>query len=86
VKLTPKQAAERAGVSRRQIYVWCDERRLAHYRLGSKGSRGRIQIDPADLDRLIEECRQERHGQENVRAAPLAPAKPAMRLRHVRLS
>jgi len=61
VKLTPKQAAQRAGVSPSLIYAWCHEGRLAHYRLGCEGARGRILIDPSDLDRLVEECRQERH-------------------------
>lgn len=61
VRLTPKQAAERAGVSSNLIYLGCKEGRLALYRLGSEGSRGRILIDPADLDRLMEACRQERH-------------------------
>jgi excisionase family DNA binding protein len=61
VRLTPKQAAERAGVSPNLIYLWCKEGRLAHYHLGSEGTRGRILIDPADLDRLMEEYRQERH-------------------------
>ena len=61
MRLTPKQAAERAGVSTSLIYTWCAEQRLAHYRIGAEGKRGRILIDPADLDRLIAECRQERH-------------------------
>jgi excisionase family DNA binding protein len=48
--LTVKQAAERAGVSDSLIYQWCDERRLVHYRVGGAGKRGKILIDPADLD------------------------------------
>ena len=31
--LTPKEAAERAKVSRSLIYRWCDERRLPHIRV-----------------------------------------------------
>lgn len=59
--LTPKKAAERAGVSRSLIYTWCSERRLPHYRLGAKGRRGRIFIDPADLDEFLKKCRMDRH-------------------------
>jgi excisionase family DNA binding protein len=52
-KLTPKRAAERAGVSPQLIYKWCEERRLPHYRLGGRGRRGRIVIDPLDLDAFL---------------------------------
>ena len=60
-KLTPREAAHRARVSTSLIYSWCSEGRLAHYRLGATGRRGRILIDPADLDAVIEECRRDRH-------------------------
>lgn len=60
-RLTPKQAAKRAGVSQSMIYTWCAEGRLAHYRLGAEGRRGRILIDPADLEKLMQECRKGRH-------------------------
>jgi excisionase family DNA binding protein len=53
MKLTPKEAAEVAQVSSTLIYQWCDEG-LPHYRFGGKGKRGRIFIDPADLERFIE--------------------------------
>lgn len=59
--LTPAEAAKRAKVSRSMIYTWCAEKRLAHYRFGAEGRRGRIVIDPDDLDKLIAECRKERH-------------------------
>lgn len=59
--MTPDQAALHAGVSRSLIYQWCHERLLPHYRLGAQGRRGRILIDPADLDRLIRQCRVSRH-------------------------
>jgi excisionase family DNA binding protein len=54
VKLTVKQAAGRAGVSPALVYRWCDERRLPHYRCGGRGRRGRILIDPVDLDAFLE--------------------------------
>ena len=51
-KLTPKEAAERARVSLSLIYTFVSEGRLAHYRLGGGGKRGRILIDSTDLDAL----------------------------------
>jgi excisionase family DNA binding protein len=53
MKLTPKRAAERAGVSEKLVYRWCAERRLSHYRCGGQGRRGRILIDPDDLDAFL---------------------------------
>lgn len=53
--LSPAEAAEHAGVSQSLIYQLCDERRLTHYRVGGKGKRGKILIDPADLQRFLEE-------------------------------
>ncbi len=61
MRLTPKQAAAKAGVSASLIYTWCAEQRLAHFRLGAEGRRGRILIDPDDLEKLIKECRKECH-------------------------
>ena len=60
-KLTVKQAGEQAGVSLALIYQWCQEQRLPHYRFGTEGKRGKILIDPGDLDRFMQECRVERH-------------------------
>jgi excisionase family DNA binding protein len=59
MKITIKQAAERAGVSPALVYAWCEERRLAHYRLGAKGKRGKILIEERDLDHFLEEQRVE---------------------------
>lgn len=59
--LTVKEASKHAGVSLALIYQWCQEQRLAHYRLGTEGRRGKIMIDPKDLDKLMQECRVERH-------------------------
>jgi hypothetical protein len=59
--LTPKLAARKAGVSQSLIYTWIKEQRLACFRMGAAGRRGRILIDPADLDVVIRECRRERH-------------------------
>jgi hypothetical protein len=50
---TVKQAAASKGLSPQLIYLWCQERRLSHFRLGGRGRRGRILIDPADLDAFL---------------------------------
>jgi excisionase family DNA binding protein len=60
-KLTVKEAGEHAGVSQALIYQWCHEQRLPHYRFGTEGKRGKILVDPEDLDRFMQECRVERH-------------------------
>jgi excisionase family DNA binding protein len=59
--LTVKEAGDHAGVSPAMIYQWCQEQRLAHYRFGTEGRRGKILIDPKDLDKFMQECRVERH-------------------------
>src|SRR5689334_19549696 len=59
MKLTVKQAAERAGVSPALVYEWCEERRLPHYRAGRQGRRGKILIEEADLDAFIESLKVE---------------------------
>lgn len=56
-RLTPKEAATQTGVSPQLIYRWCGERRLPHYRCGGRGRRGRILIDPADLETLLRTLR-----------------------------
>jgi excisionase family DNA binding protein len=60
-KLSVREASKAAGVSASLVYQWIRERRLACFRMGSTGKRGRILIDPADLAVVIQECRQERH-------------------------
>jgi excisionase family DNA binding protein len=57
MKLTVQEAAKYAGVSPAMIYLWTEERRLPQYRLGGEGKRGKILIDPRDLDTFIERCR-----------------------------
>lgn len=56
-KLTPKEAAEHARISLALIYQLCDERRLPHYRVGGRGKRGKILINPDDLDTFLETCK-----------------------------
>jgi excisionase family DNA binding protein len=57
--LTPKQAAEKIGVSDSLIYEWCAAGLLPHYRFGRKGRRGCIRIAEAELDAFLSRCRQE---------------------------
>jgi excisionase family DNA binding protein len=74
MKLTPKQAAERARVSTSLVYQWCQDRVLVHYRLGRPGKRGRIRIEEADLEAFLGSCKREGE-------TPL----PAMTLKHIKL-
>jgi excisionase family DNA binding protein len=67
MKLNPKQAAERAQVSVSLIYQWVEERLLPHYRVGGRGKRGRILMDPADLDAFLESCRVDGDGSSGAR-------------------
>ena len=62
MKLTPKQAAERAVVSLSLVYQWCQDGILVHYRLGRPGKRGRIRIEESDLVAFLETCRKEAGG------------------------
>ena len=74
MKLTPKQAAERAVVSVSLIYQWCQDGVLVHYRFGRPGKRGRIRIEDTDLEVFLTSCKQ-----DEVR--PLGP----MVLKHIKL-
>lgn len=56
-----EEAARAIGVSASLIYLWCRERRLKHYRVGSEGRRGKILIDAADLERFMQQCLVEQH-------------------------
>src|SRR5437762_2678778 len=60
--ITPQKAGETVGVSPALIYRWCQEQRLPHYRCGGEGKRGKILIDPGDLDEFMRACRVEPHG------------------------
>jgi excisionase family DNA binding protein len=62
MKLTVKEAAERAGVSESLVYTWCRTRLLAHYRFGCNG-RGKIMIEASDLDAFLEGCRVDGEGE-----------------------
>ncbi len=57
--LTPKQVAEKLGVSDSLVYEWCAEGLLPHYRVGRKGKRGKVLIEQADLDAFLAAHRHE---------------------------
>ena len=75
-RLTVAEAAERAGVSISLVYEWCSERRLTHYRIGGAGRRGKILIDPTDLEGFLGSLKVE------AGAAPARPL-PRKRFRHL---
>lgn len=60
-KLSVKEAGAFAGVSPALVYQWCQEQRLPHYRFGTEGRRGKILIDPSDLEEFMRQCRVGRH-------------------------
>src|SRR5580704_17934758 len=80
--LTPRQAAQKVGVSVSLIYAWVDARLLPHYRAGLKGHGGKILIAEGDLLAFWESLK--------VDAAPverrsIALPKTKLNLRHIRI-
>jgi excisionase family DNA binding protein len=51
--LSVREAARRVGVSASLVYQWCSDGTLPHYRLGGNGKRGKIVIDPTELDTVF---------------------------------
>lgn len=83
MRLTVQQAATRAGVCVNLVYNWCQSRRLAHYRLGGEGRRGRILIDDSDLEAFLQACLIE----PAVAVSPsTAPHDRKPTLKHIRFS
>jgi excisionase family DNA binding protein len=57
--LTPAEAAEYACVSRSLIYRWRKDGMLPCTRPGAQGCRGKILIEPEDLDKLLQSFRED---------------------------
>lgn len=66
--LTIKDAARRACVSPALVRTWVRDGLLPHLRVGAKGRRGKILIEPPDLDDLLASFK--------VGAGPAPPAPP----------
>ena len=75
MRLSAKEAATQIGVSERLVYVWCEQRKLRHFRMSRDGKRGRILIDEADLDEFV----------EGFAVEPAPPSEPASVLKHIKL-
>ena len=50
--LTPREVADRLGLSLTAVYALCNSGQLVHRRIGVKG--GRLRIDEAALERYLE--------------------------------
>ena len=91
--LTVAAAAARACVSEDLVRAWVRDGLLPHLRVGAKGRRGKILIDPLDLDALLASFKV---GARPVPAAPpqapppapspAPPVPPASAFTHLRLS
>ena len=57
--LTVKEVSKRLRSSTSLVYSWCDDHLLPHYRMGSKGKRGKILIEEAALDAFLQSRRVE---------------------------
>jgi excisionase family DNA binding protein len=58
MRLTPKEAARRAGVSLSLVYAWVKAGTLPHSRFGRPGSnRGAIRIDEEEFDTFLRTMR-----------------------------
>jgi len=73
-KLTPKEAADYLGCSVSLVYQLADERRIAHFRIGGRGRRGKYSFTLEALDAFLESCKIE------VTPAPT----PEKKFRHLR--
>ena len=80
--LTPRQAAQKVGVSVSLIYAWVEGKLLPHYRAGLKGRGGKILIAEGDLLAFWESLKVDAAPAE-CRAAAAPKAK--LNLRHIRI-
>lgn len=85
IYLTVDEAAGRACVSPGLVRGWVRDGLLPHLRVGSRGRRGKILIDPTDLDGLLASFKVA--ARRAVPAAPPPPAAPpASAFTHLRLA
>lgn len=70
--LSVKDAAARACVSKSLVYAWCEDGTLPHVRVGRTGKRGKILIQPKDLDEVL--------------AALKVEGRPLPHLKHIHLN
>jgi excisionase family DNA binding protein len=68
MKLTVREAAERAGVCAGVVYGWLKARSVPFYRVGGPGRRGKYLIEDSDLEAFLARCRVEAKGPESVPA------------------
>lgn len=81
--LTPRQAAQKVGVSVSLIYAWVEARLLPHYRAGLKGrGGGKILISETDLLAFWESLKVEANPADH---GVTAPPKGKLNLRHIRI-
>jgi hypothetical protein len=79
--LTVKAAAARACVCEKLVRGWITSGQLPHFRVGSSGKRGKILIEVADLDVLLESFKVA--GRASM---PASKSARTVKLRHLKLS
>jgi excisionase family DNA binding protein len=59
--MTVREAATQLGIGESTVYALCKARKLSHKRIGARG-RGKIVIEPADIEAFNAACRVEMAG------------------------
>ncbi len=80
--LKVRDAAQRAGVSLGLIYAWIKGGLIAHYRVGTPGTRGTIRIADVDLDSFLDTLKKDRQA---AKPAYVPPKAHPMKLSHLTL-
>lgn len=83
--LTVDEAAGRACVCPGLVRGWVRDGLLPHLRVGARGKRGKILIDPTDLDGLLASFKVTARRPVTA-AAPPPAAPPASAFTHLRLA
>ena len=79
--MTVRETARRAGVCERVVRGWVAEGRLAHFRLGVAGKRGKSVVAERDLDARLDSLR----AGATARPAAAEPAPAPPPLKHLRM-